>query len=189
MRKIFLNQTNELPTLYMDMVFAESVRPILFTCIDEDGLLYICSCCYAAGDMCVWIVADTTLDEVISLLSDQCEIWDMFGAKESLAVVTKYSAAERPEIQSLALQDVPAEFLPTKGYGMDAEDGEFEEELKELQSRLKNSHEYDESFTLDSFHTITQKIYASIRLHVCDKPQKREYQANRTQKSFALGVT
>lgn len=187
MRKIFLKQTNELPTLYMDMVFVESVRPILFTCVDEDGLLYICSCCYAAGDMCVWIVAGTTLDEVISLLSNQCEIWDMFGTKESLAVVTKYSAVEHPEIQLLALRDVPAEFLPTKGYGMDAEDGEFEEELKELQSRLENSDEYDESFARDSFYTITQKIYATVRPYVCDKTPKREYWENCTRMSLAWG--
>lgn len=188
MKKIFLNQTNELPALYMDMVFVESVRPILFTCMDENSLPYICSCCYAGGDMCIWVVADTTLEEVISLLSNQREIWDMFGTKKSLALVTKYSAAERPEIQLLTPQEVPAGWLPTKGYGMDAGDGEFEEELKELQSRLENSHEYEETFALDSFYTITQKIRASIKPNVCDNPPKREYWEYRRQMSLAGGV-
>ena len=136
MKKIFLNKANELPRLYMDMVFVESIRPILFTCMDDNDQLYICSCGYASGDKCVWVVENTTLGNVISLLRNECEIWDMFGNSERVAVVTKYSGVEYPEIQSLALQDVPKEFLPTKGYGMDVEDGEFEEELEELQSRL-----------------------------------------------------
>lgn len=138
-KSIFLNKTGEFPTLYMDMVFAESVRPILFTCTDEDDQLYICSCCYASGDKCMWIIAKTTLNSVISLLKNECEIWDMFGHNKRVTVATKYREAERPEIQSVNLQDLPQKLLPTKGYAMDAEDCEFEKELKELQSRLDSS--------------------------------------------------
>ena len=141
-KKIFLNRTDVFPTLYMDMVFVESIRPILFTCTDEDGQLYICSCCYASGDKCVWIIVNTTLDNVIELLKNECEIGDMFGHNERIAVATKCSESEYLEIQTFNLQDIPKEPLPTKGYGMNIEAGEFDEELKEFQTRLDNAHEY-----------------------------------------------
>lgn len=188
MKKIFLNKTDGFPTLYMDMVFVESVRPILFTCIDEDGQTYICSCCYASGDKCVWIVADTTLGNVISLLRNECEIWDMFGNNKHVTVVAKYSGVEYPEIQSLELRDVPEEFLPTKGYGMDAEDGEFEKELKELQSRLDSSNEYEVSYVQDSFDTSVRTICVIFKPNISTKVLKSEYWENNSQATFAMGA-
>lgn len=188
MKKIFLSKTDKFPTLYIDMVFVESIRPILFTCVDEDGQLYVCSCCYASGDKCLWIVADTTPSNVISLLKNECEIWDMFGNNERVSVVTKYSGIEYPEIQSLDIKDVPKELLPTKGYGMDAEDDEFEEELKELQTRLNDSYEYEESFAQDSFYTIVQRIYASIKPNISTKVPESEYWENENSRQTVVAM-
>lgn len=188
MKNVFLNKTGEFPTLYMDMVFAESVRPILFTCTDENDQLYICSCCYASGDKCMWIIADTTLSSVISLLRNEREIWDMFGNNERVTVVTKHSGDTSPEIQSVSLQDLPQELLPTKGYGMDAEDGEFEEELRELQSRLDSSREYDISIAQDSFYTILRKISTHIRPNISISVPENEYWESSEQLAIPMGA-
>lgn len=187
MKKSFLNRTNEFPALYMDMVFVESIRPILFTCVDEDGRLYICSCCYASGDKCTWIIADTAPDDVISLLRNECEIRDMFGNNGRVTVVTKYAGTERPEIRSFALQDVPEELLPTKGYGMDAEEGEFEEELKELQSRLDHAEEYEMSFAQDSFYAIVRTLHAIIRPNISTEVPRGKYWENNRRTAFVMG--
>lgn len=190
MRKLFLNSTDELPTLYIDMVFAESIRPILFTCVDEESRLYICSCCYASGDKCVWIIASTTLNKVISLLRNECDIWGMFGNNEYVTVVTKCRNSESPAVQSINIKDLPQELLPTKGYDIGAEDGEFDEELRELKSRLDGSCEYDVSLAQDSFYTIVQKIYASIRpnISIIVPESEIEYWENNVQMAFPMGA-
>lgn len=163
MKNIFLNRTENFPALYIDMVLVESIRPILFTCIDEDGQLYICSCCFASGDKCIWIVADTTLNDVISLLRNECEIRDMFGCHECLTVITKYGQTEDPEICTQFIQNIPKDFLPTKGYYMEVEEGEFEDELEELNSRLKDSYQYNESFQQTSFDLEMFKTFVSFK--------------------------
>lgn len=188
MRKnIFLNRTDKFPTLYMDMVFVESIHPILFTCTDEDGRLYICSCCYSSGYKCIWIVSETTPNKVISLLQNECDIWDMFGDGEYVTVVTQHNGSKYPEIQFLSPKNVPVEFLPTKGYGMDTEDGEFEEELKELQTRLDYSYKYEVSHAHDSFYISTQMIYINIKPGISTKVSGSKYWKKNIRTAVSVG--
>lgn len=105
------------------MIFVESIRPILFTCIDENKQLYICSCCYASGNKCIWLVAKTNQTNVTSLLRNECEIRDMFETANHITIITK---SDHLEIQSLTIKDIPQEFLPTKGYSLEIEESEFQ---------------------------------------------------------------
>lgn len=135
-KKKFLDKTDILPTLYMDMVFVESTRPILFTCVDKDKRLYICSNCFSSSEKIVWLIAETSSEDVISLLHNECEIQEMFIRNEQIAMVTKTSENKVPKVYMYSVRDISEVYLPTKGFFMDVEENEFAEEINELSSLL-----------------------------------------------------
>lgn len=139
MKELFLKGNNrEIPTLYRDMVFAESTRPILFTCKDEKEDRYICSCHCADGEKCEWIVAPTTCERLIDLLCDRNTIRQIFDACEEPAfLVTRYAGRETPDVRAVAVRELPPTILPTAGYFMEAEEGEFDREIAELKEASK----------------------------------------------------
>ena len=139
MKELFLKGNDrEIPTLYRDMVFAESSRPILFTCRDDKEDRYICSCHCADGEKCEWIVAPTTCERLIDLLSDKITIRQVFDECENPAfLVTRYADRETPEVRAVAVNELSPSILPTAGYYMEAEEGEFNEEIAELEEASK----------------------------------------------------
>lgn len=134
---IFLKGDSILPNLYMDMILVESTRPILFTCIDSDEKMFICSCHCADSEKCEWIIVDTTPENVINLLLNKVTIREIFDCGNgSSFIVTLCGGRGRPLIQKVDFKDISDEILPTNGYYMDAEDGEFDVELTKLRERL-----------------------------------------------------
>ena len=125
-----------LPSVYWDMVLAEYGRPILFTCLDEYDNLYICSCYHAGGDAVEWMLVKTTEEAVIKLLQNQIPIHDMFSDAETVYLLTLSERGAQPQAVKKATQDVPENYFPTAGYDMDAEEGEFDEEIAELRERI-----------------------------------------------------
>lgn len=145
--RIFLTEDKHLPTLYMDMVLVEATRELLFTCKSDDDNLYICACHCANAEKCEWLIAQTNPDTVIDLLSNGMPIRDIFCQEERLFVVTLHAGEKVKTVKSLLLSEVPDHILPTADYYMDAEEGEFEEEIEELRFRITNPVEtvYTES--------------------------------------------
>lgn len=139
LKELFLKGNNrEIPTLYRDMVFAESTRPILFTCKDNKENRYICSCHCADGEKCEWIVAPTTCERLIDLLSDRITIRQVFDECEKSAfLVTRYAGRGTPEVRTVAVKELSPTILPTAGYYMEAEEGEFDEEIAALKEASK----------------------------------------------------
>ncbi|MBQ9521996.1 MAG: hypothetical protein IJR72_05440 [Oscillospiraceae bacterium] len=125
-----------LPSLYWDMILAEYIRPILFTCVDKYNFLYICSCFYAGADAVKWILVKTTEEAVIQLLQNQIPIHDIFSNAEDVYLLTLSERGAQPQAVKNAARDVPEHYFPTAGYDMDAEDGEFDEEIAELRERI-----------------------------------------------------
>lgn len=159
--KVFLQQNHLLSNLYLYMVFVESIRPILFACKDEEGGLYIGSCHCATASKCEWILARTTYDRLIELLTDKITIRDVFVQDNTDAyVVTLHAESDKAEIKKQSLLVID-NILPTAGYYMEAEADEFEEELAELQN-AKESEEFMSVNMQGSFNTMFRSFVVQI---------------------------
>ena len=136
MKKNFLSRNKSLPQLNYDMVLLESTHPILFTCIDDDNNLYICSCHCANADKQEWIIVPTSPENVIELLTDKITIREIF----EISGKDIYIATERDNHSAMSVKQVPIskvneDILPSAGYYMEADPGEFDAEIRELKSR------------------------------------------------------
>lgn len=133
-KQVFQDQNRILPTLYYYMVFVQSIRPVLFACRDDASNVYLCSCHCSSGEKTEWIIAPTTYDRLVRLLTDKITIRDAFTQDNSeLYVATMKAGHQSVTVVPKQLQAVAA-ILPTAGYYMEAELGEFEEELEELRT-------------------------------------------------------
>lgn len=141
MKKLFLKGNDRtIPTLYYDMVFVESTRPILFTCKDDKDSYYICSCYIADGEKCQWLVVPTTCERLLELLTNQITIRQIFDRDEKNGfLVTALAGEGTPTAKTIAIESVSPEILPTAGYYMEAEPEEFEQEIAELKKALKTT--------------------------------------------------
>lgn len=180
--QLFLNVDEH--SLYMDLILVECRQPILFTCIDEKSHMYLVTCFRADSQERDWLIAETEPERIISLLSNELTIRDAFPAGDCAVYwVTKARDMERLSVRKCRADEIPGEFFPTPGMFMDADEGEFKEELAELRMRAANqeeSHAFDYStiktcpdfmwlaccfpmseklvlFESDIFHTIPQK--------------------------------
>lgn len=136
-QNIFLTGGHDLPTLYTDMVLVESTRAILFTCKSEFDDLYICACHCANSEKVEWLVAPTTPNRVIDLLTNKLTIRNMFDKESLLFLVTLMAGEKTKAIKKFLLQDIPPNILPSAGYYMDADENEFDEELAELRNLIQ----------------------------------------------------
>ena len=165
--KLFLEGDNkEHPTLYVDMVFVEAIKPILFTCLDEVGGRYICCCHRSDAEMCEWIVVPTTCERLIKLLTNQITIRSIFEQYEEFGFLASIRAGENvPHIQKIRIEALPSDFLPTAGYCMDADEGEFDEEIAVLKSVNKFKISYCEA----SFYVSAETLPISLEMPAVNK--------------------
>lgn len=160
---IFLNKDKNLGPLYLDMVLVEATRPLFFTCIDNNDRMYACSCHCADGEKCQWVVVPTTCEKMIEVLTDRITIRDVFdGSDEDVFLVTLYAGASRKVVEQVNLSQLPEDILPTPGYYMEAEEGEFDEEIAELRNRQENAgiviHNVKSFFASCQFFSIQVKL-------------------------------
>lgn len=127
--------------LFIDMILAESIRPILFVCKDTRDHRYLCSCHCANEEKCEWLVAPVDRETIVKLLTDQITIRDAFTLNNTQILVVTKKKYEPPYIQELPIEKVN-EILPTAGYYMEAEEGEFVEEIAQLQNEEKVAEEF-----------------------------------------------
>lgn len=122
--------------IYMDFVFFEAPYPALFTCVDDSGNTYIAACFHADSQEKKWIIAGTTPATVIDLLCNRVSIRDIFPkGSEIVWVAVKSKGFQKPVVDIRKASDVPEEIFPTPGYYLDADEGEFDEEIAVLMER------------------------------------------------------
>lgn len=160
---IFLNEDEYLGPLYLDMVLVEATRPLFFTCIDNNDRMYACSCHCADGEKCQWVVVPTTCEKMMEALTDRITIRDIFdGSDGDVFLVTLYAGASEKVVEKTDLRHLPEDILPTSGYYMEVEDGEFDEEIAELKKRQENSlmviHHVESFFTSYQIFSIQVKF-------------------------------
>ena len=113
----------------LDVILFESKYPVLFTC-KNDKDIYLFICYYVNSEKIKWIGTRTTYDNLIDLLENKITIRDAFLNVTNNKIMIVYDGKKAGEI--------PDEVLPTIGEYMDAEDGEYEEEIVEFKKRNKN---------------------------------------------------
>lgn len=164
--KTFLREDSIGLVLYYDMVLIETKRPIFFTCRNNDNKLFACCCYCADGEKCGWIIVPTTAERLICVLTDQMTIREIFeyGEEEAL-LVTLRAGCEKPEIKRLQVKELPGDILPTAGYCMEAEEGEFADEIEKLRS-LDEIYVYKSEHFFAISHSFTVKIKLSLFPHI-----------------------
>lgn len=120
--------------MQMDMVLFDYIYPVLFTCADNDGKLYLAVCYWADGDKKEWLIAETTPRRAIDLLQDKTTLRDPFLNAPLWQAILK-RGEELPTAVRVNAEDIDQHCLPTAGEYMDSDPGEFDEEIQELASR------------------------------------------------------
>lgn len=135
MGKQVLFQINEMK-LYEDLVLVENIYPVLFTCIDNFGNTYLSVCYYADGIKTCWLLAKINPEKIIDLLSNKVTIRELFES-DKLWSIRSIKGEEKMLVEKITdyRSFVPAAF-PAKGEYMDADSGEFAEEISVLRQRL-----------------------------------------------------
>lgn len=131
MKQIFHAGDSLLPKLVIDMVFVEELRPVLFSCRDNDGKLYICSRFRVNAKLTEWVVARTEAELIIALLNGIITMHNIFTLSKELWIRTK-KADNTVQVKRFLLTPDTEWLLPTNGYSIEAEPGEFNEEIIKL---------------------------------------------------------
>lgn len=126
---MFNVELEHIGVLRQDKVFLDGIVPILFTCTNNNGKLFIGSCCDVDKKLVRWLLAETTPDRIIELLSDKITIQDIFltQTKEKYMIVLQDGAYSVKSYKQYGWDDASV-FLPDDEY-MDVDDDEFLEEI------------------------------------------------------------
>lgn len=158
MKQKFLNKSNVNPQLDYDLILFDDAYPVLFTCVDKKDNLYICTCHCATAKKREWVIAQTTPQKVIELLTDEITIRDIFeSCKGKSYIATMHVGKQEPEVQSLNISEMPSDILPTAGYYMESDPGEFDEEIAVMETRLQP--DFHIVFDTESFNVIVSTAH------------------------------
>lgn len=130
--------------LQMDMVLVDYVYPVLFTCTGDNGKLYIATCYWTHGDKKEWLIAETTPRRAIDLLQDKITLRDPFLNTPLWQAILK-RGEDFPTAVRVNAEDIDQHCLPTAGEYMDADPGEFDEEIQAL-ARKNSESEHHKRF-------------------------------------------
>lgn len=132
-QKIIFKINNQ--NLYEDLILIDNIYPVLFTCVDDLENTYLCSCYFADPSKILWLVTKTDLESVIDLLINKVTIRELFESDE----LWEICKSKNEEIQVKRIEDCKNfdenAFL-AEGEYMDADTGEFEEEITILKKRI-----------------------------------------------------
>ena len=145
----------------LDTILFESKYPVLFTC-KNDKDIYLFICFFANSEKIKWIGTRTTYDNLIELLENKITIRDAFLNVTTNKIMIEYDGKE-VEYELKKSSEIPDEVLPTVGEYMDAEEGEYEEEIVEFQKRNKNI-EYVIQPQISKFLILRYKAVSVLRV-------------------------
>lgn len=132
-QKIIFKINNQ--NLYEDLILIDNIYPVLFTCVDDLENTYLCSCYFADPSKILWLVTKTDLESVIDLLINKVTIRELFEFDE----LWEICKSKNEEIQVKRIEDCKnfdENAFPAEGEYMDADTGEFEEEITILKKRI-----------------------------------------------------
>ena len=121
--------------LYEDLILNDDIYPVLFTCVDDFENTYLSICYFADPSKILWLVTKTAPERVIDLLNYKVTISELFESDELWAICK----SKNEEIQVKRIEDCKnfdKNAFPAEGEYMDADTGEFEEEISILKKRI-----------------------------------------------------
>ncbi len=125
--KIFVT-TEKYGELYIEKVFFESYYPIVFSCVNSQGDLFLVVCSQNNENGIKWLVARTNPKDIIQLLSDKITIRELLlKAGDKFSV--DYQKGTYIINEKTTDFDEDSLFLPTEDSFMEAGDGKFDELL------------------------------------------------------------
>lgn len=137
-RRLFLGGNEFFGRLFYEFVLVEEITPIFFICSDDSQNLFACLCCLSDNDKTEWVVVPVDADSIIDMLTDKITIYQLFkDSGREAYLVSRYSNGAI-DIRRHLISDIPDTLLPTPGYYMEADEGEFDEEIRSL-SYISNS--------------------------------------------------
>lgn len=130
--KIFRN----IPDFYeieLDIILFESKYPVMFTCKNNKDI-YLFICCLVNNREVKWIGTQTTYENLIELLENKITIRDAFLNISDNKIMIGYDG-RNVEYTIEKKDDIPEALLPTAGEYMEAEEGEYAEEIAVFKRR------------------------------------------------------
>lgn len=134
-----------------DKVLFFGSYPVLFTCTDDRGGLYVCVCCKAEPDAKKWLITKTSPEMVLKLLKDQISIRDAFVRSSQFRYSIDWNSKNGLSVQRDGTDWDPdtSVYLPTKGEYMESDEGEFSEEIEHYEKMI--SKEIERKSMVSSF--------------------------------------
>ena len=133
--KVFI-KTKKYGTLYIEKIIFESYFPIIFTCVNELNQLFFVVCSKNNKEGCKWLIGKTEAENIIQLLKNQISVRDiLLHSTDRLSVDyinNEYIINDSDEDFS-----ENSIYLPKIDSVLDAEDGEFDEEIEYYSTKVK----------------------------------------------------
>lgn len=136
-----LSERNKNHSFRMERIILEDRYPILFTC-KKDKRVFIFICHSVNADSIQWIASETSYQNIINMLSDKITLRDAFLNISETKYMLKFDGRELQCIKCNKYE-IPSEFLPTADEYMEADKGEFDEEIAFFKNMMKiceNNH-------------------------------------------------
>ena len=129
MARKFLNAPYPIGQLYYDCILLDGDAPVLFTCKNIMSQLYYCVCIYNVIGAQEWLITKTTPKVMCDLLKNTITMRQAITVEDKI-----WFAKEKPNGRISwdykSVEDFPDDYLPTDGMYMDADDDEFDEEIR-----------------------------------------------------------
>lgn len=165
MAEKFLKAPEPVGQLYYDCILLDGDEPVLFTCTNNRKELYYCVCIYNVLGAQEWLITKTTPKWMCRLLKNEITMRHAITVKEKIWFA-KECRNGHIEWEYKDVNDFPDDYLPTDRIYMDADDGEFDEELKHYTAMLPQENPRSSVFYRDlKYNGNTFYITGSKDLH------------------------
>ncbi len=145
----------------IETVIFESYFPMLFICKSKKKHRFVCVCCRANEKEKAWIISEILIRNILRLLKDDIDIRGAFtidGMNKYYLTKSNRSGCVLQPLGVHEWDDEKSQDLPAGGEFLDAEDGEFKDEIlfynKEL---IKEALEYAVSQSIKDYLKKEQK--------------------------------
>jgi len=119
--------------LTIEKVLFSSYQPVLFTCRSDKGNLFLCVCCGNDNGFHKWLLSETGPATVLEMLEDEITLRCAFLKDNKGRYTISRDKDGNESISCNDSTDWHAEdsfLLPTAGEYLDADEGEFSEEIR-----------------------------------------------------------
>lgn len=126
--KEFVN-TEKYGRFYIDKVLFESYFPIIFTCKNGNGELFICVCCQNNEKGCKWLVGRTNAVNIVKMLKDEITVRELLLKYSSGKISVDYVDGQYAVAYNNSDWKEDSIYLPKQDSYMFAEEGGFDDEI------------------------------------------------------------